>query len=87
MTYLAEVLMSSDRPWLTVIVDYVNFVGYCFNIVRLRPELCNLAKLVGGASVRASIARVQSGSKSESTSISRNSPGNTAVAGVDKQRR
>ena len=47
MTYFSEVLMSSDRPWPTGIVDYANFVGYCFNNVRLRPELCNLATLVG----------------------------------------
>ena len=43
---MAEVLMSSNRPWLTGIVDYANFVSYCFNNVRLRSELCNLATLV-----------------------------------------
>ena len=47
MTYLAEVLMLSDRPWLTGIVDYANLVGYCFNNMRVRSELRNLATLVG----------------------------------------
>ena len=36
---LAKMFVASDCPWLCIVVDYSDFVSYCFSNKGLRPEL------------------------------------------------